>query len=168
VDHLCSLWSLCVSLLVCPGKCWFCLSVCAFCLLFLFVEFAFVVEVTLSVDRDFAAGPRFLSLVIAVHCLLTLFYLWPCWCCDLILSFWRFFLSFEVVYVAALGRCRCPVTLSLSIYFVFILSTQEFSWDRGCFVAGLRFWCFVDIDLVVLHSLVSAWSFRSRYVFCFL
>jgi hypothetical protein len=122
----------------------------------------------LSVDRDFAAGPRFLSFIIAVHCLLTLFYLWPCWCCDLILSFWRFFLSFEVVYVAALGRCRCPVTLSLSIYFVFILSTQEFSWDRGCFVAGLRFWCFVDIDLVVLHSLVSAWSFRSRYVFCFL
>ncbi len=40
------------------SKCWFCLSVCAFCLLFLFLEFAFVVEVTLSVDHDFAAGPR--------------------------------------------------------------------------------------------------------------
>jgi hypothetical protein len=39
------------------------------------VEFVFVVEVTLSVDRDFAAGPRFFSLVIAAHCLLTLFYL---------------------------------------------------------------------------------------------
>ena len=72
---------------LCLSKCWFCLSVCAFSLLFLFVYFRLVRWILSVVVGNLCLYRRtpLLSFRLRFGCvLLTL------WCCDLILSLWLF------------------------------------------------------------------------------